>query len=275
MSKPAGKCVFCGRRGLTKGHVWPDWLSEILPPTASHHVLETGKTYTFTPVVPGPIYSKRRRQGHAGSRKPRNTCGECNSGWMSVIEGSAKPYAVPLIQNVPFLLDTIGQRTLASLLCLIAMRYELLGDMRAVSVSERDWLRYYREPSEDWKIWIAHYGGGNQDDHWARQYGAQLDSRPTDKVGPEYCNVQVTTLVIGQLCAHIFYSPVIDFLGYEGIAPAQIWPRRRFDFDTCFLPTMGDEHVIWLHEAFPRESRPMPTETTLLSERSGGADVGV
>jgi hypothetical protein len=70
--------------------------------------------------------------------------------------------------------------------------------------------------------------------------------------------VQVATLVIGQLCAHSFYSPVIDFQGYEGITLAQIAPPRRFDIDTDYLPTMSDKEVLWLHEAFARESAPMP-----------------
>jgi hypothetical protein len=37
-------------------------------------------------------------------------------------------------------------------------------------------------------------------------------------VGLDYCNVRVSTLVMGKLCAHLFYSPIIDFRGYEGIS---------------------------------------------------------
>ena len=54
MSKPAGKCVFCDKPGLTKGHVWPDWLNNILPRTATRHEEVVGEFSTFTPEVPGP-----------------------------------------------------------------------------------------------------------------------------------------------------------------------------------------------------------------------------
>jgi len=261
MSKPAGKCLFCGKGGLTKGHIWPDWFNDILPKTASHHQIETGKFYTFEPTVPGPDYSIETKQGHARTRKPRNTCTRCNSGWMSIIENVAKPYAVPLILNRSVILNSFGRFTVASLLVLIAMRLEALGNMQAILLEDRDWLRRYFEPTLDWKIWIAQYGGEKQDDNWARSYGAQIDSIPTDKVGPEYCNVKVTTLVIGQFCAHLFYSPVIDFAGYEGITLCRLWPPSRFDVNTAWLPVMSDQHVLWLHEAFARESPPMPHRT--------------
>jgi hypothetical protein len=194
MSKPAGKCVFCGGQGLTKSHVWPSWLNPILPPTSTHHEHEIGRFYTFISAVKGPAHSKQIRQGHARSRKPRNTCLRCNSGWMSGIESIAKHATVPLIQDSQLLLTTFAQRWVATLLCLITIRFAFLtGDMNPVSPEERDWLRYYREPSRHWHIWIGRFDGDNPDSHWARSYAAQLESAPTDKVGPEYCNAQVTS----------------------------------------------------------------------------------
>jgi hypothetical protein len=178
---------------------------------------------------------------------------------MSTIENWAMPYAVPLILGKSIIFTVYAQRALASLLCLIAMRLEFLGIMRAVPQSERDWLRHNLWPTDHWKIWIAHYGGKRSDDHFAKYYAAQIGSAPTDKVGPEHCNAQVATLVIGQLCAHSFYSPVIDFQGYEGINLYQLWPPVPFELDTGLLTSMNDKHVLWLHEAFARESAPMPT----------------
>jgi hypothetical protein len=261
MSKPAGKCVFCGGRGLTHGHVWPDWFGDILPETATEHEHETGRFYTFIPTIPGPAYSRRVKPGHARSRKPRNTCARCNSGWMSNVESLAKNPTLPIIAGVPSVLDTFGQRLLAALLCLISMRMEFLGVMRAVSPQDRDWLRYYREPSDDWKIWIARLADEHADS-WARFYAAQLGPLPADKIGPEHCNVQVATMVIGKLCAHTFYSPDIDLssYGYEGVRLTCIWPPGRFDIQTAHLPAFTNKTILWLHEAFARESRKPPTE---------------
>jgi hypothetical protein len=54
MSKPVGKCVFCGGPGLTKSHVWPEWAEAILPESATHHEQIIGQFHTFTPKVQGP-----------------------------------------------------------------------------------------------------------------------------------------------------------------------------------------------------------------------------
>jgi hypothetical protein len=158
--------------------------------------------------------------------------------------------------TAPALLQPFGQRALAALLALIATRLEFTGTASAVSPQDRDWLRFNREPTTDWKIWIANYGGTQPEEHWSKNYAAQLVSAPTDKVGPEYCNAMVSTTVIGKLCAHMFYSPINDFRGYEGIALSQIWPPRRFDLDTNYLPSLSDQDVLWLHEAYARESEP-------------------
>src|SRR6266566_295420 len=31
MPKPQGRCIFCGRTGLTKEHIWADWLKKFIP----------------------------------------------------------------------------------------------------------------------------------------------------------------------------------------------------------------------------------------------------
>jgi hypothetical protein len=69
---------------------------------------------------------------------------------------------------------------------------------------------------------------------------------------------QVTSLVIGKLYAHLFFSHVIDFQGYAGINLAKIWPPFQFDMNTAWFPGLSDQDVLWLHEAFARESKPMP-----------------
>jgi hypothetical protein len=255
MLQSAGRCVFCGGRDLTKGHVWPEWMDRVLPRTATHHEQEIGKFNTFETAVPGPEHVIRKKQGHARSRKPRNTCKRCNGGWMSVIEDYARGCATQLILGFPRLLGIGDQQSLASLLTLISMRQEFLGEMRAISDDERDWLRYYREPSIHWKIWISGFRGDDADEHWSRTYAAQLEPKPTDKVGPEHCNVRVTTLVMGKLCAHLFYSPVIDFQGYEGVHLGQIWPLRYPWMDGSAL---SGRETLFLHEAFAREALPMP-----------------
>ncbi|MBR0685303.1 hypothetical protein JQ594_05210 [Bradyrhizobium manausense] len=174
------------------------------------------------------------------------------------MEGRARPCGARLIAGIPQLLDLHDQDAIANLLTLISMRLEFLGHMSAISDRERQLFRNRHEPSDHWKIWIAEFMGDDSDQHWSRTYAAQMESKPTDKVGPEYCNVRVTTLVIGKLCAHLFYSPIIDFAGYEGVELTQIWPRQNSYIDTSQFALRTGKEILYLHEAFARESRPMP-----------------
>jgi hypothetical protein len=262
MSHPRKKCQFCSSVAtLTKGHVWPKWLDQILPRTATHHEQETGKFYTFDPKAPGPAYELKIKSGHARSRKPRNTCLRCNSGWVSGIESWAKHFMRPLILGYAPVLPPIGQFSIAALLCLIAMRLEFLGDMRAVAAEDRDWLRYYREPSPHWKIWIARFDGEDQDEHWSRTYAVQHTLAPTDEIGAAYCDTRISTLVIGQLCAHILYGHDTEFvskMAYDGVELTQLWPASGFDLHTIGMPYLNGTAVLWLHEAYVREAPGMP-----------------
>jgi hypothetical protein len=138
------------------------------------------------------------------------------------------------------------------------MRLEFLGTMRAVTQSDRDWLRQHLWPNDHWKIWITWFCGQRLDDHFAKYYAAQLGHPdPPVNVGAQYCNVQVVTLVLGELCAHSIYSPIIDLdtFGYENVPLVSVWPPSRFDLDTERMPALDDKAVLWLHETFARESR--------------------
>jgi hypothetical protein len=257
--------VFCGETGVTKGHVWPDWLNNVLPYTATHHEQATGIFSTFTPDVPGPPKSFRQRQGHARSRKPRNTCGKCNGGWMSRIESDVIPIATPLILGRQCRVTEEGQRKPAAFLCLVSMRTEYLGELRAIPPEDRRYLMEHFEPPALWFVWIARYAGNKPDEHWSRYCGMQLCSEgtgPVSEVGPEHCNTQVTTMVLGKLCTHVFSSTETPVLGYEGIRMTRIWPQSGFVIDTRFLPTWDDAAVLWLHEALARESTPLPSPQT-------------
>jgi hypothetical protein len=225
MSKPKGKCAFCGKPGhLTKSHVWPEWAEAILPETATHHERIIGKFHTFTPTVKGPEYFQKIKPGHVGTRKPRNTCRACNGGWMRLIEENTMPFLSSLILSQPYPLNLAEQQMLAAMLCLVSMRVEASShEMKSIPQSDREWLMENPEPPAGWKIWIAHYQGNLTMD---QQYMAmQIASAPNVTASVEYCNTQVTSLVIGHFYAHLFSSTVwSDFPGYAGIEFAQLWP---------------------------------------------------
>src|SRR4051794_2418422 len=118
MSKPTGKCVWCGESGLTKGHVWADWINRLMSFSNNHEHIHTQESFSTRAAESKPE-TRSPKQGSALARKPRNTCGRCNNGWMSEIENSAIVVATPLILGQQCLLGVFARWRLASLLCLI------------------------------------------------------------------------------------------------------------------------------------------------------------
>jgi hypothetical protein len=144
----------------------------------------------------------------------------------------------PLILAEPFVLDTSGMQMLAAVLALVSVRIGLTAKvMRAVPQSEIQQLMHNARPSENWRIWIARHAGANLKDYLYRYSAMQIVSEPTAASGNEHCNTQVTTLVVGQLYAHILFSTVWpNFEGYEGVGLTRIWPANELHISTKYLP---------------------------------------
>ena len=251
MSKPAGACVFCGGAPLTKGHIWPDWIDKSLGSTAAGHLQENGVFYTLDTELPKTPFSLTDRQGSAGQRKPRNTCLACNGGWMSKIEDAAKRATESLMLGSSVLLSPLDTMNIATLLCIIAVRMEFIGEERAVSQKERDYLRLNKFPSQSWRVWLANFNGPDPKELYSRKYGLAFSPLPGDAINPEECNVYVSTHIVGKLCAHVVYCPVSDFGGYDrSLALCQVWPLPRFYVDSSAISVLNgyDE----LHEAIAR-----------------------
>ena len=257
MSKPRGKCAFCGSSviPLSKGHIWPECFGEILPSDAQYHEEKIGYFNTFETNIPGPDKSERVGTGPLHKRRPRNTCIKCNGGWMSLLERASFPIVKPLILGEPSVLDTGGMNLLAPMLALVSARVELTAKtMRAVPQGEIKYLMETGRASANWRIWIARHSGPM--DYAYRYTAMQIESEPTAKFGPEYCNTQVTTLFVGRLYAHILFSTIWpNFQGYEGVSLTQIWPAHDLHIRTEFLPMMSEQDGVLLHEAISRAGK--------------------
>ena len=151
------------------------------------------------------------------------------------------------------------QCTIAALLCLINMRLEFLGEFRAIPAADRPAIRETRLPPAGWCIWLAKFIGEKGDDLVSRYTGLIAgELGPPEKVGPEHCNTQATTLVIGKLCAHLFRSSFVPFVDYDGARLTKIWPLTGFDIQSQFMPAISDRAVLSLAEALPRAANELP-----------------
>jgi hypothetical protein len=92
----ANSCLFCGASGagvLSNEHIIPNWLLEHLGLPADDKLFQGVASSATETLVQAPrIHSSFNFvQGHV--------CEKCNTGWMSQLEGVARPILVPLIEK--------------------------------------------------------------------------------------------------------------------------------------------------------------------------------
>ncbi|MFE2426971.1 hypothetical protein ACFXJ5_09480 [Streptomyces sp. NPDC059373] len=94
----ARRCVFCGGTGLTREHVIPRWLSDVLPEQARFRgqdqaivLLQPERT------VDGPHHREMRETFNSATVKV--VCDRCNNGFMNDIEAEARPVLSAMIRG--------------------------------------------------------------------------------------------------------------------------------------------------------------------------------
>jgi hypothetical protein len=222
--KPPGKCIFCGGGGVTKEHLFADWLREIFPRTAKDtHTLGTIESWT-----PRPRLVQRIKQGHAGSRKIRKVCGSCNSGWIGIIDDAARKAVVPLIRGQAAVVDSGNQRALATWFSKIAMVGDSMRPDRSVVLqADRDWIRANSSPPLLWEVWVGSYEGIDWRDLGIFQLGGRLDL--SSVTGPDKLAgyVETTTMGMGKLIGLVIGNehPAIEInIGNAAYLLRRIWP---------------------------------------------------
>src|SRR5215208_203477 len=99
-------CIFCGSSPTTKEHVLPAWLSSVLPGEGDFGLERSHER--FDGEITGGHW-----QASALNLTVRCACAACNHGWMSELEGHAKPLLVPMIQGRPSSLSRAALTTIA------------------------------------------------------------------------------------------------------------------------------------------------------------------
>ncbi len=255
MSKPTGHCVFCGKSGsLSKGHLTPRWFLEVLPNPANKHASVQGLYRTFkpdwtrsTPFTVGPT-----REGRAGTRRPRNTCLDCNGGWMSRIEQEAKSVLRPLIGGHNLALDAEAQTRLARLICLVTMRFEFTDSRPAIPETDRITLRETGDPPADWRIWICKFAGTARAHFWYNRSAVLLAPNSSSGTPPTVLDTQNSMFVWGRFCATALSSTVLtDRTGFDGQLH-RIWPVAEATIYTKKLKRLDDRKSALLADALLR-----------------------
>jgi hypothetical protein len=127
----AKACLFCGSDGasaLSKEHVIPQWLLKHLKLPEDDKLFQGVASSANDTLVESPrIHSSFNFvQGHV--------CEECNNGWMSRLEATAKPILVPLIDRV---------RTIESL---AEEEAEIVGKWTCKTAYMHSWAALLKKP---------------------------------------------------------------------------------------------------------------------------------
>jgi hypothetical protein len=222
--RPTGKCIFCGRPGVTHEHLFSDWLRDLFPRSAADtHTIAHAVAWT-----PRPTFVRQVRQGHSGTRTVRKVCRPCNSGWISKIDNAANRFAPPLIQGQSITVTQEAQQALATWFAKIATVADARRPADSVVLqSDRDWIMRRSLPPLLWQVWISSYQGTDWRDLALFQHGGILDL--TEVTGNHKLKgyVTATTFGIGNLVALVIGSehPQIEInIGTAVLLLKRIWP---------------------------------------------------
>ncbi len=144
------RCVFCGGEGVTREHVWPQWLIELL----AERYTDTSVTITWG--------KDRERTARELDATVKRVCAPCNTGWMAALEGRAKPILVPMImgENLPITLVPLSQRILANWALKTALMLDFLHSGSKPVFQSSAYSSFFRDrhPTRHTAIWVACFG---------------------------------------------------------------------------------------------------------------------
>jgi hypothetical protein len=234
MSKPQGKCIFCGGHDLTKEHIWAKWLNPYLPKYIVNH------TISFETIFPDRlVHETQLRSGSVQSGRLRRVCRSCNTGWMSNLQEETKPILLPLILGQNSNLHRKAQSILSSWIAMFAMVAEFLDKTEtrvAISPEDRLFLKTNLTAPPNMKIWIGYYERDKWPGVWFHATFPISDQSHVPRrslLGVDFPNTQTTTIVIGKLYIHVLSSDIAgivrkqEFVGNERKLLYRIHAYRR------------------------------------------------
>lgn len=132
-------CAWCGGRPLTREHLVPQWLTQVLGETFP---LDDGYRFAYTHATEAGEGPLRSFDQSAPTVVVRAVCEPCNGGWMSQLEEQAIPVVGPMVRGESFRLDMESQLTLtrwASKVVALLDHYE--ADSVGLGPAELDEIR--------------------------------------------------------------------------------------------------------------------------------------
>lgn len=267
-----GRCIFCGSTGLTKEHMWADWLRSYIPRELTGHRVRVS-TIHFDQSKEETIF---QRTGDPHSRRIRCVCLPCNTGWMSRLQENAKPFLIPPLRGEGSGFHRRAQTAVSAWIAMMVMVAEHIAQGQvAIAQSDRNYLREHGVAPPHWRIWIAKHARKTYPlfTHNVMSFGTKEEFERLGGITAKVpSNTQTTTICLGKyLLVHIMSSDVAWSIVRRlppppPIADAfnQIWPIKTGTLRWPGGGTLNDAGIdLVANDFFNR--------TIALSRRYGGS----
>jgi hypothetical protein len=274
--KPQQQCIFCQGYGMTKQHIWPDWMARDSSLPTYEGKAEKKNTQVLTPplniftangklVIQAGMPTIIERQGSTGSRKLRLVCKACNGGWMSRVESDSQNTIASLMLSTQFVLSRDEQEKLAAWATLMVMVNEFT-DIKTKSIiySERHFFKENKRPPEGWTIWI----GRNKASEWHQRMrhasfflGKYLLAEGPPAITDTKPNSQSTSLAVGGLFLFIISTSNLEYYdfvsSYNHDSLIKIWPVSQESIDLSALPIILNDEALRISDSLSSEVNKM------------------
>ena len=133
--RTVARCIFCGKRPLTKEHIFPKWLAPYIPKTMENYqnvktIFHKDRADTAT----------KKRAGNPHSWSVKCVCKKCNNERMGTLQERVKPILLPMIKGEKVKIEKADQHVMASWVAMATM----CAEFRARTGSNTAPCRYGR-----------------------------------------------------------------------------------------------------------------------------------
>lgn len=176
-------CIFCGGSKLTKEHVWPQWLIELLP----------AKTIRQTRLGGAP-------SEFSGDVTVKSVCADCNNCWMSSLEDAIRALLGGMVLDIAVSLDSSQQLLLGTWAVKTAFMVESMrggSHPRFYTEDDRQAFRLNKTIPNGTYVYL---GRSIEAGRYANDQGMQFNAAPEGTQIP----ANSTTIVAGHVVFQVF-----------------------------------------------------------------------
>jgi hypothetical protein len=232
-------CIFCGGKGVSKEHIFPQWMQGIVPPQMQRTVHLVDGMHAFGWQSGQKSFSELgalARPGDPLSQTINKVCRTCNNGWMSRIVEDAKPLLADLLSGRIIPLSRHDRMRLVRAVILTAMMIDQADErLSAVSSEARRHIMTAKTPPANWRVFFAWNEGQMHAAWWNRTFVASVQG-----VVPSTSNFNVCLWYVGKaiflvLGEHSGLNKTQLAKPPKGLF-TELWPKNRMRHGVATKP---------------------------------------